>query len=299
MSYDRQPMTPEQDSFYKIVRSAGGRTIRLIAAKLERRFAPPPPLPAGDPAPQVTASDGQSDLSGADIYEKLYETHARIEGDETVVGDLALGRIEVEILQDAGLKPNHTLLDLGCGIGRLGCEIIPYLDASGGYIGTDISDSMLRGAERRRAELVPDPACPVRWIKQVGNSFPLEDDSVDMICAFSVFTHIEHEDAYALLTDGRRIIRPGGCFVFSCLPMDLSDARFHFWGSAQMDVTRRWSTVRNVTTSINFMNAISHMAGWEPETWIPGNRERFGQSVCVLRPLPDEVLAARENPWEL
>lgn len=280
----------DQDSFSRIVRSTGLRTARLIASKLEQKFSPEP-VPVLEPV--------QTPGSETDLYEMLYEAHARTEGDETVVGDLALGRTEMEILQDHGLKPDHTLVDLGCGIGRLACEVIPWLDAEGVYIGTDVSETMLRGAERRLADLVPSPTCKVRWIKQAGNTFPLQVDSVDLFCAFSVFTHIEHEDAYALLCDARRVIRPDGRFVFSCLPLDISDARFHFWRSAQMDVTQRWRTVRNVTTSVDFMNAISAMAGWEPVAWVSGNPERFGQSVCVLKPLPEDQLAGRSNAWEL
>lgn len=286
MSYDRDLMSGDSpDTFAKIARSALSRTAHLVASKLDSRQ-------------QGTAAQ-EAPVSDADIYESLYEAHAQIEGDETVVGDLSLGRIELEIVQDHGLKPDHTLVDLGCGIGRLASEVVSYLSSDGAYIGTDVSHSLLARAKNRLADLSPPPACSVSWSKQLGNIFPMEEDSVDMICAFSVFTHIEHEDAYALLRDGRRIVRPGGKFVFSCLPMDLSDARYHFWRSAQMSVTERWSTVRNVTTSMDLMNTILAMAGWEPDSWTTGNPDRFGQSVCSAKPLPDDQLERRPNPWEL
>lgn len=287
MSYDRGLMRgSNQDTIGRILREAGLRTARLAAKKLESAVAPPPPV---NPAAALSS----------DLYETLYETHVQSEGDETAVGDLALGPIELEILQEHGLKPDDALVDLGCGIGRLACVVVPWLNEQGSYIGTDVSPTMLVRAQRRLKEAVPEPACPVTFTKQEGNSFPLEADSVDMVCAFSVFTHIEHEDAYALLSDARRIIRPDGRFVFSCLPMGLRDARYHFWSSAQMDVTQRWSTVRNVTTSIDLMDTISAMAGWEPESWTDGNPDRFGQSVCSLKPLPADQIANRPNPWEL
>lgn len=275
-----------QDSLGQILKEAGLRTARLIAYKLEPP-QPPAPSPSGVFAP------------GTDLYETLYESHVQSEGDETVVGDLALGPIELEILQDCGLEPNHTLLDLGCGIGRLACVVVPWLEAAGAYIGTDVSPTMLARAERRLAETVAQPACSVRLLKQEGNAFPLEPGSVDMVCAFSVFTHIEHEDAYALLQDARRIIRPGGRFVFSCLPLDIHDARYHFWSSAQRSLAERWSSVRNVTTTVDLMDKISAMAGWEPESWVPGDPKRFGQSVCTLKPIPEELIARRANPWDV
>lgn len=278
----------KRDTAVRIARAATLSAARFAVRRLEPSAAPST-NGAGRSKPEIEP----------DIYESLYEAHAVSQGDETVVGNLSLAPIEHEIVRDAGLKPNQTLLDLGCGIGRLACEVIPWMEAGGGYIGTDVSVTMLTRAEQRLAAVAPSPAASVRWIKQVGRSFPLEPNSVDMFCAFSVFTHIEHEDSYGFLREARRVVRPDGRFVFSCLPMDLSDSRFLFHGSAEMDVTARWNTVRNVTTSIDLMNTISNMAGWEPVSWTPGNRERFGQSVCVLKPLPDEVLAARPNAWEI
>lgn len=285
MSYDLGFMLGKaRDTFVKVARSVALYTARFTVARLD---------------PGAAAGGAAQPTQPPDIYESLYEAHAQSQGDETVVGDLSLAPIEHEIVQDAGLKPSHTLLDLGCGIGRLACEVIPWMESGGGYIGTDVSESMLSRAEQRVAAVAPNPAPSVRWIKQVGRSFPLESASVDMVCAFSVFTHIEHEDAYGFLCEARRIIRPDGRFVFSCLPMDLLDSRFLFHHSAQLGVTQRWNTVRNVATSIDLMNILSEMAGWEPESWTPGNRERFGQSVCVLKPLPDEKIASRPNPWEI
>ncbi|CAN5872276.1 hypothetical protein BH23ACT12_BH23ACT12_00110 [soil metagenome] len=289
MSYDRVFMpSSRRDTAVRIARAATLHAAQFAVRKLE---------PAA--ARSANGAGPAGPENEPDIYESLYEAHAQSQGDETVVGDLSLAPIEREIVQDAGLKPNQTLLDLGCGIGRLACEVIPWMQDGGGYIGTDVSESMLTRAEQRVAAVVPSPACSVRWIKQVGRSFPLEPNSVDMFCAFSVFTHIEQEDAYGFLCEARRVVCPDGRFVFSCLPMELSDSRFLFHGSAQMDVTARWNTIRNVTTSVDMMNLISNMAGWEPVSWTPGNRERFGQSVCVLKPLADEVLAARPNAWEL
>lgn len=276
--------TTARESIVRLARGATLRAARLAIARLDP--------PGGDGGPATAAHE-------PDIYESLYEAHALSQGDETVVGELSLAPIEHEIVRDAGLKPDGTLLDLGCGIGRLACEVIPWMQAGGVYIGTDVSDSMLTRAAQRVAQVAPDPACSVRWIKQVGNTFALKAGSVDVVCAFSVFTHIEHEDAFGFLRDARRIIRPGGRFVFSCLPMDMEPSRFLFHQSGVLDVTERWSRVRNVATSVDYMDAISNMAGWEPETWIPGDPQRFGQSLCVLKPLPDEQLAARENPWDL
>jgi hypothetical protein len=126
----------------------------------------------------------------------------------------------------------------------------------------------------------------------------LPDASADLICAFSVFTHMEHEDAYRYLIDGLRVTRAGGRFVFSCLPLELELSREIFREAAAFSLAERWRRVRNVITSRDLMDSIADLAGWRVISWyrgdeptfdVPGLRERaaLGQSVCVLeRPRP-------------
>lgn len=250
-----------------------------------RRPDGPGSAEAAAASPPVAEAEAEADAPPVDIYETLYESHATSQTDETVVGDLRLGPVELEILVDHGLRPTDTLVDLGCGIGRLACEVARWMDG-GEYIGTDVSDTMLRRAAARLAEVGGPTNCTVRWIKQLGTTFELPDQSVDMISSFSVFTHIEHEDTYNFLRDGRRVIRPDGRFVYSCLPMDLVASNHIFEASARLSYSQRWTRVRNVTTSIDLMDSISRLAGWEPERWIPTSSDYFGQTICLLRPAP-------------
>ena len=46
---------------------------------------------------------------------------------------------------------------------------------------------------------------------------PAPDACADMVCAFSVFTHLLHTETYLYLEDIRRVLRPGGRLVFSFL----------------------------------------------------------------------------------
>ncbi|MGH7393310.1 MAG: class I SAM-dependent methyltransferase, partial [Candidatus Rokuibacteriota bacterium] len=163
------------------------------------------------------------------LYEKLYEAHARKHPDARAIGAKdddfeTLGRIEFEILRAEGLERNTALLDFGCGTGRLAVQTIPYL-TGGAYIGVDISPSMLKRAAETVARACPAPSCRVAWVRQPWARFLQDDASVDMICAFSVFTHMEHEDTYLYLKEARRVVRPGGRLVLSCLPMDSALAR--------------------------------------------------------------------------
>jgi len=276
-------------------REGGGQVARLkrqLAAKDRRLAAMEGEIAGlrGLPGPEApVVKDGEPT---GDTYERLYEAHAQAHSAEDAIGgsfDL-VGRLELEVLLMAGLGPSDTLVDLGCGTGRLAVHAIPAL-SDGRYVGIDISDSMLREARERVRGIAGQVR--VSWVKQTSPVFALDTGSVDMICAFSVFTHMEHEDSYRYLKDALRVVRPGGRFVFSCLPMNLKLAQVVFLQSAAEDLQARWSKVRNVTTSVEMMTSIAELAGWTPVRWYDGEEKNIplpetgesyglGQSVCIL-----------------
>ncbi len=226
-------------------------------------------------------------------YESLYESHARAEGDDGVgSGDYdVIGEIEFDVLRAYGLEPSSTLLDFGCGNGRLGIHVVPFLDR-GEYIGVDVAPTFLAHAERRLAPMTADGSRTIRLIHQTDENFELADDSIDIACAFSVFTHMEHEDMYRYLVALKRVVRPGGRAVVSCLPMNLDAARHIFLTEAAFDPVTRWQRVRNVTTSVALVDEIVALAGWSVVTWLPGTQGQaprlsgemrsLGQSIVVL-----------------
>lgn len=233
-------------------------------------------------------------------YEHLYERLAQElpRADSIGDGDYDLiGRIELSALLAAGLEPQHTLVDFGCGTGRLAKHVVPRL-ARGAYIGIDISQTMLAQAQAQVGLLKRTKVgsgCRITWKHQTGVVFDLPPESVDFFAAYSVFTHMEHEDSYRYLLEAHRAVRPGGKFVFSCLTMDIPLIRSLFLNSAESNLEDRWRMVRNVTTTYDYMAAIAELAGWQVERWykgveklIPldggdGELAALGQSVCVLR----------------
>jgi ubiquinone/menaquinone biosynthesis C-methylase UbiE len=75
-------------------------------------------------------------------------------------------------------------------------------------------------AARRRLEGLPN----VRFARGEGTSMPaVPGGSVDLAYALLVLQHLEREDAFALLRDLRRALRPGGR-AFLTFPNLLSDA---------------------------------------------------------------------------
>ena len=200
-----------------------------------------------------------------------------------------MGKIELGILKLENVKAGDTVVDLGCGTGRLAVQLIPEL-GTGRYVGIDISKNMLREAERRTARLGGN----VEWKHQKAPRYELPDASADVICAFSVFTHMEAEDTYRYFVDSLRVVRPGGKLIFSCLPVSLVNARPIFMQQASLDLEQRWAAVRNFVTTEETMETLARWAGWRVVRWyrgdessvtVPGLAEKqaLGQSTCVLQ----------------
>ncbi len=76
--------------------------------------------------------------------ETLMEQRIVNEGHRSVVGGMwdVIGPLQRDFLVSQGLKPNHTVLDVGCGALRGGVPLTEYLDADR-YYGIDISQRLL------------------------------------------------------------------------------------------------------------------------------------------------------------
>ena len=117
------------------------------------------------------------------------------------------GRHTAEILdQMVGIKASDVVLEIGCGVGRVGKILSPRCAR---WIGTDISRRMLDvAAERLRdcsnVELVELGTVGLREIP---------DASVDLVYCTVVFMHLYEWDRYRYVHEAYRVLRPGGrCF---------------------------------------------------------------------------------------
>lgn len=98
------------------------------------------------------------------------------------------GRVQMEILQEAGLRPEHHLLDIGAGSLRLGCKAVPYLEP-GHYWATDASRAIMLAGHR--AELSdPTRLDPKHLIEDARFDFPGIPDTITHAIAFAVFPHL-------------------------------------------------------------------------------------------------------------
>jgi SAM-dependent methyltransferase len=119
------------------------------------------------------------------------------------------GILHKEMLRFYGLEPHHSVVEIGCGAGKLAIPL--SREHPGPYLGVDLVPDLVDYARAKCAR--PD------WRFEVvsGLSVPAADESADMVCLFSVFTHMLHEQTFIYLKDIRRVLKPGGRIVFSFL----------------------------------------------------------------------------------
>ena len=81
------------------------------------------------------------------------------------------------------------------------------------YLGVDIIDELLDYAKTKAPK-------NYRFIKHQELSVPAKSESVDMICAFSLFTHLTHHESFIYLQEMHRVLKPKGILVFSFLEFE-------------------------------------------------------------------------------
>jgi SAM-dependent methyltransferase len=125
----------------------------------------------------------------------------------------------------AGLKPEHRVLDVGCGIGRMATPLTDYLSPDGGYEGFDIVKSGIDWCNKNVTPRYPnfkfqhfdihnDEYNPQGVFRASSYKFPHDDNYFDFIFLTSVFTHMFPQDMENYLSQISRVLKKGAtCFI--------------------------------------------------------------------------------------
>jgi len=127
-----------------------------------------------------------------------------------------IGRLQFDFLVQEGLKPEHYMLDVGCGMLRGGSHFVGYLDA-GHYYGIDQNAGALAAGE---AKLQREGIAEKRPTLRERSDFTVSDlgQSFDFALAQSVFTHLTFNSIERCLARVAPVLKPGGRFYATFFP---------------------------------------------------------------------------------
>jgi len=121
----------------------------------------------------------------------------------------------------AGLQGGSTMLDIGSGIGRLAVPLTNLISPPGSYDGLEIVERGVRWCSTRitpgyphfrftHANIFNAEYNPGGTVKAAEYVLPYDDASFDVVCLFSVFTHMLTADVERYVSEISRVLRPGG-----------------------------------------------------------------------------------------
>ena len=191
------------------------------------------------------------------------------------------------------MGPDVDALELGCGGGKFSRLIrgrVRHLCC------TDISAAMLAHAAETAGR-----GDDIDYVRLDGRSFaPVPDSSADFVFSYDMQLHIQPQNLFAYLVDGRRVLRPGGVFMVHAIDLDSAGGRDHFLGQYYgdtwlhaLDAPRRRGHIYYM--SEDQIRSLGRLAGYEVATlhrdW-PGPEHqlrgvtRGRDTIAFLRRLP-------------
>jgi SAM-dependent methyltransferase len=138
-------------------------------------------------------------------------------GDFKKIGEMFF-RYFIELCE---LKPDESVLDVGCGIGRMTLPLINYLKDGGQYQGFDINPTGINWCKEKitpkypnfnfqLADIYNKQYNPIGKYKASEYKFPYEDESFDFVFLTSVFTHMLPLDMEHYFSEVARVLKISG-----------------------------------------------------------------------------------------
>lgn len=181
------------------------------------------------------------------------------------------------------LAAGATVLDFGCGAGRIARWLAPEVEADGGrFLGFDLNRRLVGWCAAN---------LPGRYaVNRLAPPLDLAASGLDFVYAFSVLTHLEEPTARAWLAELARVLKPGALALVTFHDEDYAAA----WGPPEVRARLErepyvvWNRALEGSNYLSAWTTRAHFlslaaAAFEPLEVIPGGREAPDQAIAVLR----------------
>ncbi|HEX5377202.1 MAG TPA: class I SAM-dependent methyltransferase [Phenylobacterium sp.] len=181
------------------------------------------------------------------------------------------------------LSRPHTVLDFGCGSGRIARWLAPAVVQGGGrFLGSDLNGDLVSWCQAN---------LPGRYFRNsLQPPLALEPAGVDLVYAHSVLTHLTERTAQAWLAELRRILKPGGCAILTFHDETYAGR----WGPPEVSALLKaqgYVVWNNALEGSNYMSAWTDRAHFadlakpwfEVSRILEGGAETPVQAIAVLR----------------
>ena len=149
-------------------------------------------------------------------------------------------------IQQAELRADAKVLDVGCGVGRMAYALAHYLNDAGAYEGFDILENLVQWAQREITPRRPHfrfRHVPIynRYYNQEGTvstldfEFPYADAEFDFVFLTSVFTHMQAPEIRHYLAQIQRVLKPGGRCLCTCFLLNAETDTLHQAGKCLLE----------------------------------------------------------------
>lgn len=129
------------------------------------------------------------------------------------------------------IRRDSSILEIGCGLGRIAFPLRFILSSEGSYDGFDIRRNKIAFLERNFHKAYPNFRFvwanihntyynPQGSIKSLDFRFPYSDATFDIVYAASVFTHMLPDTTAHYFRETARVLKPGGRALFSFFLLD-------------------------------------------------------------------------------
>lgn len=144
------------------------------------------------------------------IFEKYFDE--RVESYDTDINfSLGYRQMVPYIIKLANVKPTDTVVDIGCGTGKLSLILASIVRK---VIAVDISNKML---EKARKEAEKNDIYNIEFRKANCMNLPMRESSINIVVSNLVLHHLTDEEKTIALKEFYRILKPKGKIIIGDL----------------------------------------------------------------------------------